>query len=204
MSQTNFFANRFIKIESDYRVILRVKIIVPNSRRDLFKARCTRLSRIRLRHKSPRRFAKQESSSIQTREIKKFPLAERRRRRLGTGFPVQLGRCVYPIVVFIVHYAFRSREENLFEKCSGNWKNLFGGSFSPPLSAKRGRCRGSRRLLGNRCARRHRGNFLIWNFRKPARAHGDDVNFQEDQYHDATRYPGTTIPNNRVTRVMLV
>lgn len=45
---------------------------------------------------------------------------------------------VYPIVVFIVHYAFRSREENLFEKCSGNWKNLFGGSFSPPLPAEQG------------------------------------------------------------------
>lgn len=44
-------------------------------------------------------------------------------------------------------------------------------------------------FLGNRCARRHRGNFLIWNFRKPRfRAHGDDVNFQkEDQYHGATR-----------------
>jgi len=67
---------------------------------------------------------------------KEVPLAGRRRpegKAGKKGFPVQLGRCVYPIVVFIVHYAFRSREENLFEKCSGNWKNLFGGSFSPPL-----------------------------------------------------------------------
>jgi len=76
---------------------------------------------------------------------KKFSLQE------GRFYSAHPGRCVYPIIVFIVHYAFRSREENLFEKCSGNWKNLFGGSFSLPLSAGRERA-GSRRLLGNRCA----------------------------------------------------
>lgn len=120
MREENHFARRIIQVLS--------------SRRDLFKARFMRLSGANHRGDSPNG----NPVSIQIREIKKFPLARKKEtRERKRVFLVQLGRCVYPIVVFIVHYAFRSREENLFEKCSGNWKNLFGGSFSP-LSAERG------------------------------------------------------------------
>lgn len=145
-----------------------VKIIVPNSWRDLFKARCTRLSRIRLRHKSPRRFAGfQIGIQFDTNSGDK-EVSTRRKKETGKRVsPFNLaGVFIRSSFSSYITHSVRVRKISLRSAVE------IGKISLAEVSRRRCRRNGDDAgevggFLGNRCARRHRGNFLIWNFRKP-------------------------------------